>query len=117
MGRPTRSMTPERAMHRVRELRQDHAAARTAGLTLLACAVLIREAETLEREVHSMRAKLAVRDGRIARVALDNPEITQRELGERFGISWQAVAKVLQDAGVTKSNSGLDARWEKKEVT
>lgn len=36
---------------------------------------------------------------RLIRVALDNPELSWRQLGKRFGVSWYHVYSVLKESG------------------
>ena len=43
------------------------------------------------------------RDGEIVRLAIENPnEITNRELGERYGISGERVRQIISDSGEHK---------------
>ncbi len=104
---------PERAALRARELRREHLVARAADFSLVECAVLIREAEVLEWEIREVKAKCKERDIRIAKCALGNPDLSLRDLAERFGLGVQAVAAVLGDAKITKGD--LNGSWHKRE--
>lgn len=106
-----RKRNPEGMLRRAQMLRQEHEVARTLALHLVECAMKIREAEMLEREVREMRAKNGSRDARIVRVALANPEMSTKQVAERFGTSQGAVTKVLGDAGVHKGDT--NGRWKR----
>src|SRR5689334_4093430 len=112
MSRPPRGPTAERMVRRAQELRAEHLMLRAHDAPLLECARAIREAEWLEQQVRSVQMKDALRDGRMVKVALENPGLTIRDLEDRFGVHHTKIDKVLSDAGVEHGPEG----WRRKVI-